>query len=41
VQRCKNHALSLQDGKSVVDAEKCALCGYCAAVCPQFCIKVI
>lgn len=41
VQRCKNHALLIKDGKSVVDAEKCALCGYCAAVCPQFCIKVI
>ena len=41
VQRCKNHALTLKDGKATVDTQKCALCGYCAAVCPQFCIKVI
>lgn len=41
VQRCTLNALSLVDGKSVVDTEKCRLCGYCASVCPQFCIKVI
>lgn len=41
VRRCKNHALSLVDGKAMVDASRCALCGYCAAACPQFCIKVI
>ncbi len=41
VRRCKNHALALVDGKAKADASRCALCGYCAAVCPQFCIKVI
>lgn len=41
VRRCKNHALTLVSGKAVVDTKKCALCGYCAGVCPQFCIKVI
>lgn len=41
VNRCKNHALSLVDGKAKVNGSLCARCGYCAAVCPQFCIKVI
>lgn len=41
VARCKNRAMALVDGKARVDKEKCALCGYCAATCPQFCIKVI
>lgn len=41
VRRCKNGALSIADDKAVVNRETCALCGYCAAVCPQFCIKVI
>lgn len=41
VRRCKNHAMTLVNGKARVDAGKCALCGYCAATCPQFCIKVI
>lgn len=41
VRRCKQQALSLVNGKSTVDPQKCALCGYCAAVCPQFCIKIV
>ena len=41
VKRCKNRALSLLDGKAKVDGSLCARCGYCAATCPQFCIKVI
>ena len=41
VKRCRNHALTLKDDKAAVDTSQCALCGYCAAVCPQFCIKVI
>jgi len=41
VQRCKQGALTIVDGQSVVDPEKCALCGYCAAACPQFCIKIV
>lgn len=41
VKTCRNGALSLRDGKSVVDKEKCVFCGYCARVCPQFCIKVV
>ena len=41
VARCKSKALRLEEGKTVVDYNRCAVCGYCAAVCPQFCIKVI
>ncbi|MDL2218127.1 aldo/keto reductase [Christensenellaceae bacterium OttesenSCG-928-M15] len=41
VKRCKNKALTVQDGQARVDHDKCVLCGYCAATCPQFCIKVI
>lgn len=41
VGACHNHALRLEDGRAKVDMSKCALCGYCARVCPQFTIKVI
>lgn len=41
VRACRNHALSIENGRAVVDPEKCALCSYCARVCPQFTIKVI
>lgn len=41
VEACHNHALSIVDGRAVVDPDKCALCSYCARVCPQFTIKVI
>lgn len=41
VARCGQGALSLQDGKCVCDQAKCVRCGYCAPVCPDFCIKVV
>lgn len=41
VERCGSKALKLVDGKSTVDQDKCKLCGYCAGVCPEFCIKII
>lgn len=41
VQHCKYRALSIVNGKSVVDTERCILCGYCAGYCPEFCIKII
>lgn len=41
VERCGQHALSIVDGKCVCDQSKCVRCGYCAPVCPDFCIKVI
>ncbi|HBR02397.1 MAG TPA: aldo/keto reductase [Ruminiclostridium sp.] len=39
-QRCKQHALSLVDGKLSIEREKCVLCGYCASVCPVFALKM-
>ena len=41
VERCKNQALGLKDGKAYVMSERCVLCGYCSAACPNLCIKVI
>ncbi|WP_031515615.1 aldo/keto reductase [Desulfofalx alkaliphila] len=41
VERCQAGALSLVDNKAVVNKDLCRLCGYCGAVCPEFCIKVI
>ena len=40
-QRCQYKAISLIEGKAVVDHEKCILCTYCAKECADFCIKVI
>lgn len=39
--RCGQKAIEIVDGRARVDEEKCVFCGYCARVCPQFCIKVI
>lgn len=41
VERCRAGALSIKDGRPVVDEDLCVFCGYCGAVCPDFCIKVI
>ncbi|OAT81445.1 aldo/keto reductase [Desulfotomaculum copahuensis] len=41
VERCTAGALILRENRAVVDVSRCRLCGYCAAVCPEFCIKVI
>lgn len=41
VEACRYQALSVKDGRTVVDQSRCALCGYCAAYCPDFCIKVV
>lgn len=38
---CSAQALSVQDGRAVVDMTRCVFCGYCGAHCPHFCIKVI
>ena len=40
-QRVQNPYRRLYPGRAQVDAEKCVLCGYCAGVCPQVCIKVV
>jgi aryl-alcohol dehydrogenase-like predicted oxidoreductase/NAD-dependent dihydropyrimidine dehydrogenase PreA subunit len=40
-EHCPQGALSLAAGKAVIAAEKCVLCGYCVARCPDFNLKVI
>jgi len=41
VKACPNNALSLKNGKAVVDHKLCILCGYCNPVCPEFAIRLI
>lgn len=41
VKHCRYNALSIHDGRSVVNPKACILCGYCAGYCPEFCIKII
>jgi len=41
VKACGSGALSLENGKVVIDQQRCIFCGYCGAACPQFAIKVI
>lgn len=40
VERCRNHAMKLDNGKAAAEKERCALCGYCSSVCPVFAIKI-
>ena len=40
VKKCDHKALSINNSLAVVDRNRCVLCGYCASVCPEFCIKV-
>ena len=41
VNTCPNNALSLENGKAVVDHKLCILCGYCNPACPEFAIRLI
>lgn len=41
VEKCLQGALRISGGKLEVDRDRCILCGYCGAACPDFCIKVI
>ena len=38
---CDQGAIKVGEKKAVVDHVKCILCGYCAASCPVFCLRVI
>ncbi len=38
---CKAGALSVADGKVQCTPSKCRLCGYCGAVCKNFCLKIV
>ncbi len=40
VERCQQGGITIVDGMATPN-DKCILCGYCATVCPEFCIKVI
>jgi ferredoxin len=41
VDACASQALTIVDGKATLDEEACILCGYCAAACPEFIIRVV
>ena len=41
VEQCENGALSVVDGKAVVDHERCILCGYCAPHCQRLAIRMV
>jgi predicted aldo/keto reductase-like oxidoreductase len=41
VARCRHKALELAGGRVRVRQELCVLCGYCAFVCRDFCLKVV
>ncbi len=40
VKRCRSGGITLVDNRATPN-DNCILCGYCSAVCPDFCIKVI
>ncbi len=41
VDVCTEKGLKVVDGKAQVDNDACVLCGYCAASCPEFIIRVV
>lgn len=41
VERCKHDGIRISNNKAKPVNENCILCGYCAKVCPEFCIKVV
>ena len=41
VTTCSEGGLRVIDGKALIDADACVLCGYCAAACPEFIIRVV
>lgn len=41
MENCRYEALKLVDGSAAADPAACVLCGYCAAFCPDFCIKIV
>jgi len=41
VEQCDQEALTIVDGKAAADQSLCILCGYCAAVCPGYVIRVV
>ncbi len=39
--KCRQNALTIVDGKCIVDMNKCVLCSYCAGECTDFFIKIV
>ncbi|MGI6685003.1 MAG: 4Fe-4S binding protein [Bacillota bacterium] len=41
VETCPQKALSIKDGKAIVNQDVCVFCGYCGSACRDFYIKVV
>ncbi len=41
VKTCPNQALSLKEGKAIVDYNLCLTCGYCVPHCPLFALRIV
>jgi len=41
VKKCGQSALKISNGQVVCEYENCVLCGYCAAACVDFAIKIV
>lgn len=41
IEKCSHQALTQGTDQPVIHHDKCVLCGYCASVCKDFCIKVV
>lgn len=41
IEKCSHGALIAGEKKPLIQHDKCVLCGYCASVCNDFCIKVV
>ncbi|HOA15437.1 MAG TPA: aldo/keto reductase [Bacillota bacterium] len=41
VAACQQGAISLLEGRAIVDRSRCVLCGYCGKACPGFHIRVV
>lgn len=41
VEHCAAGAITLRDGKATVDRERCIVCGYCGAACPEMAIRFV
>ncbi len=40
IKRCEHEVLFLKEGTVHVLQDRCVFCGYCASVCPEYCLKV-
>lgn len=41
IKACPNQALSLQEGRAVIDYSRCLTCGYCVPHCPSFAMRIV